>query len=106
MAGVAGDIGEFGTMTGRTAVSIATAVDYLNKFYSDFHEKRDWRGGKRLHLFDSFEGLPEPVAPEDLNMQYVASKIWTRGACKGLTDLQLSELGSGPISGIPLAAGV
>jgi len=59
-AGIIGDIAEFGTMSGKTAVAIATAIRRVESSLSAAHLQYVCKeGGKELWLFDSFEGLPE-----------------------------------------------
>jgi predicted O-methyltransferase YrrM len=77
--GVQGDIAEFGTMTGRSAVALAVAVKKLNRKYSG-----DSRGAKKAWFFDSFEGLPEARFEIDKQSQHVSSGVWGKGTCKGL----------------------
>jgi hypothetical protein len=67
---VEGDIAEFGTHTGRTAKVIAMAM----KLY---------RLDRQLHLFDSFEGLPEASDPADKDNEHVKAGVWSAGAFKG-----------------------
>lgn len=85
--GVAGDIVEFGTMTGRTAVCLSTGLKILNSRY-----RGDDRGGKRIFFFDSFEGLPAAVSKPDLENPHVISGVWERGTCKGLDAFEFSQL--------------
>ncbi|MBO8240530.1 hypothetical protein HA152_07415 [Prochlorococcus marinus XMU1412] len=80
MMGVKGDIAEFGTMTGYSAVALATAVNLR-----DFEYRNDKRGNKNLHFFDSFEGLPEATNDIDKNSPHVLDGIWSKGTCKGLS---------------------
>lgn len=49
---ITGDIAEFGVYKGHTAI-------LLNQF------RREWNNGKKLHLFDSFEGLPDEIGQDD-----------------------------------------
>jgi hypothetical protein len=70
-AAVQGDIAEFGSMTGRTATVLAAAM-------ASFQVKR------RLHLFDSFEGLPEATTGPDQSSFHVKDGVWSRGACRGI----------------------
>lgn len=84
---VKGDIAEFGTMTGRTAVAIAVAHKMQAAKYQN-----DIRGGKKVWYLDSFEGLPEATQAPDLNSPHVQTNIWGTGTCKGLTDEEFSKL--------------
>lgn len=90
--GVPGDVVEFGTMTGRTAVALGYACDH----YFARYKKNDVRHGllekRKLHLFDSFLGCPEANDIIDAENLHVKSGIWTEGTCKGLTALQLADV--------------
>ncbi|MSU34093.1 MAG: hypothetical protein EXS36_03095 [Pedosphaera sp.] len=70
-ASVAGDVAEFGTMKGRTAQVLAAAM-------AAFRHKG------RLHLFDSFEGLPESPSDRDRTSYHVQEGAWSEGACQGI----------------------
>jgi len=84
---VAGDIAEFGTMTGRTATAIAVAMRYLNGQYS-----AALHGTKRAWFFDSFEGLPEARSEVDRQSPHVLSGAWARGTCNGLSESEFRAL--------------
>jgi O-methyltransferase len=77
-ASVEGDIAEFGCMTGRTATVIAAAM-------ASFHSK------KTLHLFDSFEGLPETDDESDQKSFHVREGVWGPGTCKGISPAVLTK---------------
>lgn len=85
--GVSGDIAEFGTMSGRSAVALAVAANRLNSDY-----RRDPRGTKKVWFFDSFEGLPDARFSIDKNSQLVATGIWGKGSCKGLNETAFRKL--------------
>ena len=85
--GVAGDVAEFGTMTGRSAVALAVAVNRLNTVF-----RLDPRGTKKIWLFDSFEGLPEARFDVDKNSQHVTAGTWAKGKCKGLDATSFERL--------------
>jgi hypothetical protein len=77
-ADVPGDIVEFGTATGYTASVFARTL-------AEFR-----RGdGRRLWLFDSFEGLPDASAEADRLSPHVHSGVWGAGTCRGLSALEL-----------------
>lgn len=84
---VEGDIAEFGTMTGRTAVAMATAQKILMERYAHSPIKR-----KKLWFLDSFVGLPEVENDVDSNSPHVKSQIWGPGTCKGLSFEEFSNL--------------
>jgi O-methyltransferase len=80
---VEGDLGEFGTMTGLSASVLARALA----------GEQAYRGGDRtLHLFDSFEGLPEAVAEADRKAPLVQAGIWAAGTCRGVSPAELRDM--------------
>ena len=81
---VAGDLVEFGTMTGNTARAIAEAMLAVERQYG--------LAPKRFHLYDSFEGLPEPVAIPDTASPHVQLGHWAAGGCKVLGKAELNDL--------------
>ena len=80
---VEGDVAEFGTMTGATARTLAEALGVVRG-------KEKWASPRQLHLFDSFEGLPEPDAV-DGNSPAVVSGSWGKGTHVGLNAKELFE---------------
>lgn len=85
---VQGDIAEFGTMTGRTAVCLATGHREMEGALSPFPP----RAAKKLWFFDSFEGLQEIKSKVDIESPHVKNKIWTKGGCQGLSSEQFNDL--------------
>lgn len=81
IAGVEGDIVEFGTAAGTTACMIASAMANSPWKYMIL--------SKKLYLFDSFEGLPFAKSPVDKGNPHVMSDVWGSGACRGLNQHQL-----------------
>jgi O-methyltransferase len=77
-ASVEGDVAEFGTMKGRTARVLAAAM-------AAFRHKG------RLHLFDSFEGMPES-SPVDAASWHVKEGHWAPGSCQGMGPKALRAL--------------
>ncbi len=69
---VEGDIAEFGCMTGRTATVLSAAM-------------ASFRTNKVLHLFDSFEGLPETTNETDAASFHTREGTWRPGTCKGIS---------------------
>jgi O-methyltransferase len=69
---VEGDLAEFGCMTGRTATVMSGAM-------------ASFRTNKRLHLFDSFEGLPETTNVTDAASFHTLDGTWRPGTCKGIS---------------------
>jgi hypothetical protein len=83
---VEGDILEFGTQSGRTASILANSVGQFNSKLGPIF------GYKKLHLFDSFVGLPNPQ--DNLNDKenlFVVNGIWTEGGLTGLSSAQLDK---------------
>ncbi len=75
-AAVEGDIAEFGTHSGRTARMISMAMKY-------------YQTEKQLHLFDSFEGMPDTRNPVDLDNAHVKSGVWGKGELRGISPEEL-----------------
>jgi O-methyltransferase len=85
---VEGDIAEFGTMTGQTAIGLARGLfgaDEHLGYALDIAELPR----KSLHLFDSFEGLPQTDNPVDNISPHVRSGAWAPGTCVGLSQDEL-----------------
>lgn len=86
-ADVPGDLAEFGTMTGATAVALARAMSYFER-----QRHRSLSDGSRtLHLFDSFQGLPEPTAAPDRESFHVTAGVWKAGSCQGIDARELGR---------------
>jgi O-methyltransferase len=80
---VTGDIAEFGTMSGLTATALARAMAAANKILP--HRRA-------LHLFDSFEGLPESTSTIDRAQPLVQSGAWAKGQLKGMSPQKLHRV--------------
>jgi O-methyltransferase len=78
---IEGDIVEFGTASGFSARVIARAMVAAERN----------REGKRLHLFDSFVGLPEATSEVDKNSFEVREGIWNPGTCRLLSKDELFQ---------------
>jgi hypothetical protein len=78
-ADVSGDIAEFGTMTGRTAADLASALAHFDD-------------SRRLLLFDSFQGLPVTSSAVDRDSPHVKAGIWRPGACQGISKTRLFQM--------------
>jgi predicted O-methyltransferase YrrM len=72
--GVAGDVAEFGTMTGTTARYLAAGMAAFQSI----------GGHRNLHLFDSFQGFPKVNNEIDRQSYEVASGVWAEGECYGI----------------------
>jgi O-methyltransferase len=79
---IEGDIVEFGTASGTTALLLARAMIAAELT----------RPKKTLHLFDSFTGLPDATSSVDRESYEVRAGIWTPGSCKVLSKDQLVKL--------------
>ena len=78
---VEGDLVEFGTMTGSTARAIGLAMLAVENQYGVPQ--------RRLHLYDSFVGLPEPIADPDISSPHVKLGHWAVGGCTVLNSDEL-----------------
>lgn len=102
---VLGDIAEFGTMSGSTAVILAKAMKELSERYREANVMHNI-GERKLFLFDSFQGLPQTSNVIDTMSPHVASKVWGPGVARGLTAAELHTacaqvLGSANVRVIP-----
>jgi O-methyltransferase len=89
-ADVKGDIAEFGTMGGFTARTLAAAMVFDPRYQPN-------RPLRKLHLFDSFEGLPQITSKIDRNSPHVKSGTWSEGGCKILSAAELGTMVEGII---------
>jgi len=85
LAGVKGDIVEFGTQTGRTAKILSFAINMNRKLEKCIFPKN-------LLLFDSFEGLPEIKSDIDKSHPFVKPNGWHKGTLKGLNPKALLKV--------------
>ncbi len=88
---IEGDIAEFGTMTGQTAAGLAKAISecdthlgYALNLYGTMP--------RRLHLFDSFSGLPAADNPVDTSAPHVKDGVWSAGSCTGVGPAELHRM--------------
>jgi hypothetical protein len=89
--GVDGHMAEFGTMSGQTAAVIARSLRFCSKLRGE-NDRRHGIGTRRLHLFDSFEGLPETTSEVDRSSLHVAAGVWAPGTCKGVSSAELVRM--------------
>ena len=87
-ADVEGDIAEFGTKAGKTSKIIASSLSNIAKLYPYIDSAKS----KKLHLFDSFQGLPDSTAQPDIESPHVKTGIWGPGACKGSSKQQVLDI--------------
>jgi O-methyltransferase len=90
-ASTPGHIAEFGTMSGKTSEVLALAIAYAEQKFIG-HNLMSKLGPRELHLFDSFEGLPEITEKADSNSPHVQDGVWRPGACKGIGPDELRSL--------------
>lgn len=86
---VDGHIAEFGTMTGLTATALACAIRDCEAKYQ---VKKSYLGEKHLHLFDSFEGLPQVTHTADTESPLVKLGSWAAGTCSGVGEWELRSM--------------
>jgi O-methyltransferase len=84
-ADVEGDVAEFGTMSGSTAQALAIAIVAAEA-------RSPWMTKKQLHLFDSFEGLPEISSEVDAQSPHVLAGVWAPKGCKVLSMPELRRV--------------
>lgn len=84
---VEGHVAEFGTMTGKSSVAIASGLSRLNYLY-----RNDPRGAKKVYYFDSFIGLPSVTETADMESPHVKQGTWFPGACRGFDSLDFAKV--------------
>ena len=60
-----------------------------------------YRSTRKLHLFDSFEGFPEPSAAEDLDAPHVQSGVWCGGGNRAAVSAHRLKKEMDPLSPYP-----
>jgi hypothetical protein len=80
---VHGDIAEFGTQTASSAAVLATSLNLYNL--------KPGMSQKRIHFFDSFEGLPSSESIHDNDSPHVKSGLWSKNKCIGLTQIEFNK---------------
>lgn len=91
VSSVIGDIAEFGTCSGYSSSFLSNALAFYSKTMVK-HETLHGTGGRKLHLFDSFQGFPKANKKEDIDSPHVSSGAWGEGTAKGLNSSQLKDL--------------
>lgn len=80
---VHGDVAEFGTSSGRTAMTLAKALaDFGNAYSRD--DKLAGIAPRRLLLFDGFEGFPPAMHPIDQDAPHIQCGTWGVGVTKDI----------------------
>ncbi len=88
---VKGHVAEFGTSSGRTAMTLAKGLaDYTNKYVAS--EQAHEIGPRKLLLFDGFEGFPAAIHPIDQAAPHIACGIWGPGVTKDASAAILREM--------------
>src|ERR1700739_1292171 len=82
-SGVAGDVVEFGCLTGRTAVILAKAITKMESSYGRASDQKHGIPERKLWLFDSFEGFPETSTETDAQSPHIKANVWHAGEPKG-----------------------
>jgi hypothetical protein len=85
---IEGDVVEFGTASGQSAIVIAATLGYMRR-HTNYNDTMHGIGPRKLHLFDSFQGFPEMPNPIDSNAPHVVAKVWRPGSMRMLTADQL-----------------
>ena len=81
-----GDIAEFGTFSGATAITLAGVMRRME--LRIFGKTLDAGSGepraRKLHLFDSFEGFPDTTSDIDAQNAHVKDGAWGSGNTEGV----------------------
>ncbi|KAF7787113.1 hypothetical protein PRUB_a3979 [Pseudoalteromonas rubra] len=80
--GIKGDIAEFGCGTGQSSYMLSKTMRDCNNYYET---------NSKLHLFDSFEGLPVSKSEVDLESPLVQAGVWGECACASISADKLSD---------------
>jgi len=88
---VEGDVAEFGTASGFSAMCIAHAMRIYRDMYAGY-SRQHGVGSKILNLFDSFKGLPRPDHAVDMQSPNVSSGRWKEGTFQLLDKDELLAL--------------
>lgn len=91
ISAVAGDVAEFGTSSGRTAMVLAKAMADLGGRYGPSDEAHGI-GLRKLYLFDSFEGFPAAINLVDVKAPQIMSGAWAPGVAKDAPPALLREM--------------
>lgn len=91
VSAIKGHVAEFGTSSGRTAMTLAKGLaDYGNKYIVS--EEAHEIGLRKLLLFDGFEGFPAAIHPIDQASPHIACGIWGPGVTKDASAAILREM--------------
>jgi hypothetical protein len=91
ISAVPGDVAEFGTSSGRTAMTLAKAMAEFGDRYGP-SDAVHGIGPRRLYLLDSFEGFPEASDPIDKAAPQIQSGAWGPGVAKDAPPDLLREM--------------
>jgi O-methyltransferase len=81
VAAVDGHIAEFGTSSGKTAMTLAKALSDYGSVYALDQQMHNLMP-RKLMLFDGFEGFPPAMHPIDKASPHVAAGVWGPGVTK------------------------
>jgi len=91
ISAVPGDVAEFGTSSGRTAMVLAKAMANFGDRYGS-SDIAHGIGLRKLYLFDSFEGFPAASDPIDKAAPQISSGAWGPGVAKDAPPALLLEM--------------
>jgi len=98
VAAVAGDVAEFGTSSGRTAITLAKGLTDFHQVYGHSDRMHDIPT-RTLQLFDGFEGFPEASHAIDKESPHIATGLWHAGLTKDASPELLAEMCAAYIDG-------
>lgn len=84
---VPGDIAEFGTFSGASGITLAGALRRVEKRFlgGEGIDRLHNIPCRRLHFFDSFEGMPLAEHAIDVNSPHIESGVWREGTMKAMS---------------------
>jgi hypothetical protein len=91
VSAVDGNVAEFGTSSGRTAMTLAKAMADIGERYAP-SDPAHGIGPRKLYLFDSFEGFPVATNAIDSGAPQVMSGAWGPGVAKDASPAVLREM--------------
>lgn len=80
---VAGDVVEFGCLSGRTASILAREIARMEASYGKDSDRQHGIGERSLWLFDSFAGFPETTSEVDAAAPHIRAGVWHAGTPTG-----------------------
>jgi hypothetical protein len=89
VSSVPGDVAEFGTSSGRTAMTLAKAMAEMGHLYGPAEHGI---APRKLRLFDSFQGFPVASDPIDKATPHIESGAWGPGVAKDAPPALVREM--------------